>query len=120
MSNQNTDGLGSLGTPPNQTFNSADLNKYYPNTLGTAVNEPAPAPELTYGQKQVGADFNVSGSNNVYTIKMLTSTLIDELNRQRDIAKIENNSEKIAQYTLAIRAAEDASMRGVKAATWKY
>ncbi len=75
---------------------------------------------LTDGQKQVGVQFNPSKFPEVDRIKQLSADLADELFRQREKAKAEGNGEKIAQYTLAIRHTEDASYRGVKAATWQF
>lgn len=78
-------------------------------------------PELTFGQKQVGVTFNPSSSPLVDNIKRHTASLIDELYDQRYAAGKDGKSgEVLAQFTLAIRAAEDASYRGVKAATWTY
>lgn len=76
--------------------------------------------ELSFGQKAVGITFNVSALPEVDAIKSLSSNLIDELNSQRDKAKEENNGEKIAQFTLAIRSIQEGQMWGVKAATWRY
>lgn len=76
--------------------------------------------ELTYGEKAVGLTFNPGGNETVNSIKKLCAAVIDELNAQRDVAKQENNGEKIAQFTLAIRAIQEGQMWGVKAATWQY
>lgn len=76
--------------------------------------------ELTYGQKAVGITFNPGGMPEVSNIKNLCCALIDELNAQREVAKQENNGEKIAQFTLAIRDIQSGQMWGVKAATWQY
>ena len=77
--------------------------------------------ELTYGQKQVGLTFNPSQNEEVHQIKLKAAELIDEINDQRSMAMSAGRSgEILAQYTLGIRAAEDASYRGVKAATWQY
>lgn len=79
------------------------------------------APALSYGQKQVGQTFNPSGKEEVNNIKNAAAALIDELNTQRSKAMSAGQSgEILAQYTLGIRAAEEASFRGVKAATWPY
>ena len=78
-------------------------------------------PALSYGQKQVGQTFNPSGKEEVNDIKIAAAALIDELNDQRSKAMSAGLSgEVLAQYTLGIRAAEDASYRGVKAATWQH
>lgn len=76
--------------------------------------------QLTGGQQQVGVQFNPSKFPEVDKIKELAAALCDELMSQRETAKSEGNGEKIAQYTLAIRHTEDASYRGVKAATWQF
>lgn len=79
-----------------------------------------PEATLTDGQKQVGVQFNPSTLPQVDRIKELAAALADELFAQREKAKQDGNGEKIAQYTLAIRHTEDASYRGVKAATWQF
>lgn len=76
--------------------------------------------ELTYGQKAVGLTFNPGGSAEVNQIKRLCAAVIDELNSQREEAKMQNNGEKIAQFTLAIRDIQSGKMWGVNAATWQY
>ncbi len=77
--------------------------------------------EMSYGQKQVGLTFNPSGNEEVTAIKNAAAALIDELNTQRSKASSSGLSgEILAQYTIGIRAAEEASFRGVKAATWSY
>lgn len=77
--------------------------------------------ELTYGEKQVGITFNPSNKPEVDHIKLLAGELIDKLNDLRSKAMSAGASgEVLAQYTLGIRHAEDASYRGVKAATWQY
>jgi hypothetical protein len=78
------------------------------------------APELTFGQKAVGITFNPGGLEQVNNIKALCADVIDELDRQRTKAKEENNGEKIAQFTLAIRDIQSGQMWGVKAATWQH
>lgn len=89
----------------------------------TFMPESSSTPEsvLSYGQKQVGQTFNPSGKAEVNAIKNAAAALIDELHAQRSKASSAGLSgEILAQYTLAIRNAEDASYRGVKAATWQY
>jgi len=85
------------------------------NWNGNMIGRP-----LTYGEQAVDLTFNVGGSESVYAIKRACAKVIDELNSQRQVAKSENNSEKIALYTLAIREIQAGSMRGVQAATWRY
>jgi hypothetical protein len=80
----------------------------------------APTRELTFGEKAVGLTFNPGGHPQVNAIKEKCAALIDELDAQRNLAKSENNGEKIAQYTLAIRDIQSGQMWGVKAATWQY
>lgn len=77
-------------------------------------------PQLTFGQKAVGITFNPGGMPQVNAIKEKSAILIDELATQREAAKMNNNSEMIAQFTLAIRAIQEGQMWGVKAATWQY
>lgn len=79
----------------------------------------APKRELTYGEKAVGITFNPGGMPEVNDIKTKCAAVIDELNNQREVAKAANEGEKIAQFTIAIRAIQDGQMWGVKAATWK-
>lgn len=81
---------------------------------------PNPNRDLTYGEKAVGITFNPGGNTEVNNIKRLCALVIDELYDQREIAKLENNGEKIAQFTLAIRDIQSGQMWGVKAATWPY
>lgn len=85
------------------------------NWNGSIVGRP-----LTYGEQAVNLTFNVGGSENVNAIKRGCADIIDELNRQREVAKAENNGEKIALYTLSIREIQAGQMRGVQAATWQY
>jgi hypothetical protein len=83
-------------------------------------SDPALKPSLSYGEKAVGITFNPSSLDNVAMIKRLSADLIDELNNQRELAKAQNNGEKIAQFTLAIRSIQEGQMWGVKASTWQY
>ena len=76
--------------------------------------------DLTFGEKAVGISFNPGGMPQVNAIKEYCANIIDELNNQRDKAKAENNGEKIAQFTLAIRDIQSGQMWGVKGATWQY
>jgi hypothetical protein len=76
--------------------------------------------ELTFGEKAVGISFNPGGSPQVNAVKRRCADAIDELDLQRSVAKSENNGEKIAQFTLAIRDIQSGQMWGVKAATWQY
>ncbi len=85
------------------------------------MSETTGTPALSYGQRQVGQTFNPSGKEEVNAIKNAAAALINELNNQRVAAGSAGLSgEILAQYTLGIRAAEEASFRGVKAATWQY
>jgi hypothetical protein len=85
------------------------------NWTGDMIGRP-----LTYGEQAVGLTFNPGGSENVNAIKRACANVIDELDRQRKTAKAENNGEKIAMFTLAIRDIQSGQMWGVKAATWQY
>lgn len=85
------------------------------NWNGASVGRP-----LTYGEQAVNLTFNVGGSENVNAIKRACANVIDELNRQREVAKAENNGEKVALYTLSIREIQAGQMRGEQAATWQY
>lgn len=75
---------------------------------------------LTFGEKAVGISFNPGGHEDVNNIKASCAAAIDVLNQLREKAKAENNGEKIAQFTLAIRDIQSGQMWGVKAATWQY
>jgi hypothetical protein len=79
-----------------------------------------PQRPLTYGEQAVGLTFNPGGSQEVNNIKRACADTIDVLNDQRQKAKDENNGEKIAQFTLAIREIQGGQMWGVKATTWQY
>jgi len=87
------------------------------NWNGNMIGRP-----LTYGEQAVNLNPPVYGEipKSVYAIKRACANVIDELNSQREVAKSENNSEKIALYTLAIREIQAGQMRGVQAATWQY
>ena len=74
--------------------------------------------ELTFGEKAVGIGFNPGQHGNVSSIKRLSADLIEELHQQRLSNK--DNSEMVAQYTLAIRKIQEGQMWGVKAATWQF
>lgn len=75
---------------------------------------------LSFGQKAMGITFNPGGKEEVNNIKSLCADVADELNNQRSAAILEKNGEKIAQFTLAVRAIQDGQMWGVKATTWLY
>ena len=90
-----------------------------PVAAAEVVEEPTVVPgELTFGMKAVGLNFNPSKSPQVRGIKQLAANLVDELNNQRGLEP--RNGDKAALYTLAIRSAEVASLRGVSAATWEH
>lgn len=79
------------------------------------IEVPITERQLTFGEKSVRASFNPSKFPKVDKIKQLAAALIDELDMQRSTV----SGEKAALYTLGIRAAEVASMRGVSAATYE-
>ena len=87
------------------------------NWNGASVGRP-----LTYGEQAVNLNPPVYGElpQGVYAIKRACANVIDELNSQREVAKAENNGEKVALYTLSIREIQAGQMRGVQAATWQY
>ncbi len=90
--------------------------------FGPAINNTEEkAPKLTFGQEAVGITFNPGGMPEVNRIKELSAALIDELHNQKYApSAAEANSEKLAQFTLAIRKIQEGQMWGVKAATWQY
>lgn len=75
--------------------------------------------ELSFGQKAVGLSFNPSSLPEVDEIKRAFATAIDILNNLRAKAVEAKNTGAIRHFSVAITQAEDAQMRGVKAATWK-
>lgn len=84
--------------------------------LGPGVDLP-----LTPGQKAIRVSFNPSKFKNVDAIKDKAAELWDELSAQKAILTSGSNvadGEQIAQYILATRKVEEASMRGVGAATY--
>lgn len=74
---------------------------------------------LTFGQKAVGLSFNPSSLPEVDEIKRAFAKTIDILNDLRNKATADANHGAVRHFSIAITMAEDAQMRGVKAATWK-
>ena len=77
---------------------------------------------MTPGQKAIRTSFNPSKFPNVDAIKDLSAALYDELNNQMSAlfgdGSGTTDGEHVAQYKLAMRKVEEASMRGVGAATY--
>lgn len=71
--------------------------------------------EQTFGMKAVGASFNPSKNADVDKIKKGAADFIDSFHDLQDNA---SDGEVIAMYKLAQRAAQEAQMWAVKAATW--
>jgi hypothetical protein len=72
---------------------------------------------LSFGEKAVGIDFNVSGSGQVDSIKTKFANIINEMDYYREAA---GRGEKARYFSKAISSAEDAQMNAVKGATWRY
>lgn len=75
----------------------------------------APAQERTYGMKQVSAQFNPSGLEQVNEVKKRTSDLIDYLDKLRENA---TDGEVKRQLSVAITETKTASMWAVSALTY--
>ena len=81
------------------------------------------APDLTFGGKAVGLTFNPSQNSDVNAIKVAAANFIDEICGPNGIkvdpkAVLSSDGEIIAMRKLALRAAQEAQMWAVKAATW--
>lgn len=78
--------------------------------------------ELTFGGKAVGLSFNPSGNEDVDAIKKSAANFIDEVcgpsGEKLDTAPGSFDGEQVAMRKLALRAAREAQMWAVKAATW--
>ena len=72
-------------------------------------------PQLTFGQKAVGFDFNPSGNEKVKFIKSVYGQIIDSLNELRTPERNETNR----LLSNAITEAQGACMWAIKAITWK-
>ncbi len=72
--------------------------------------------ELSFGQKAVGINFNVTGDVNVSAIKEACAKVIDVLNDQRNLA---TSGEVKRMLSVAITEIQSGQMWGVKAVTWK-
>lgn len=79
------------------------------------------AHELTFGGKAVGLTFNPSNNEEVDAIKKSAANFIDEIcghdGNKIDFKTVD--AEVGAMRKLAQRAAQEAQMWAVKAATWK-
>jgi VIT1/CCC1 family predicted Fe2+/Mn2+ transporter len=75
--------------------------------------------ELIYGGKAVGLTFNPSGNEEVQAIKESAANFIDGIaGLSREKLK-DADGEVIAMRKLVQRAAQEAQMWAVKAATWQ-
>ena len=79
-------------------------------------------PELTYGQKAVGLDFNPSNNPDVQAIKEAFADAIDLCNTAFNAPLQDgiNNNERNRMLAEAITCAQAAQMWAVKGITWKY
>lgn len=76
-------------------------------------------PELTFGGKAVGLSFNPSNNEEVDGIKKAAANFIDYISSGDGHMLREGDGEVIAMRKLAVRAAQEAQMWDVKAATWE-
>lgn len=80
-----------------------------------------PEPELTHGGRAVGLTFNPSNNPDVDAIKKSAANFIDEVcgasGEKLDFSDKEK-AEASSMRVLAKRAAQEAQMWAVKAATW--
>lgn len=76
--------------------------------------------ELTFGGKAVGLSFNPSGNTEVQYIKEQGANFIDSFcGPNGELLDFKTNPEAAAMRKLAQRAAQEAQMWAVKAATWE-
>lgn len=73
-------------------------------------------PDLTFGEKAVGLNFNPSNDPTVQKIKETYAAIIDFLNECRN-ATVSGEAKRL--YSIAITDAQTAQMWAVKAATWQ-
>ena len=73
-------------------------------------------PEMTYGEKAVGLNFNPSGDWKVRRIKEFYAEIINTMDNLRDP---EATPEQKRLASVAITEAQTAQMRAVKALTWR-
>lgn len=74
--------------------------------------------DLTFGGKAVGLAFNPGNNEEVDRIKKASAEFIDVVCGVSH-EKIDTPSEATAMRKLALRAAQEAQMWAVKAATWQ-
>ena len=82
--------------------------------------------ELTFGGKSVGLTFNPSANSEVGQIKKTAAHFIDticgpnseKLTYAAEYPDVSVEGEVVAMRKLALRAAQEAQMWAVKAATW--
>ena len=80
------------------------------------MSELNQAPELSFGMKAVGLNFNPSGDDKVALCKLGFANEIDRMNNLR----VETNSPEVKRLcSIAITELQTAQMWAVKALTWK-
>ena len=77
--------------------------------------------ELTFGQKAVGINFNVSGDENVHYAKKRCAEIIDNIEETYKVTTYEKPASwmKNVLRTAAINAIIAGQMAAVKFLTWK-
>jgi hypothetical protein len=83
------------------------------------IMEETAKQELTFGGKAVGLTFNPGNNEEVDALKKSAANFIDEVAGPNG-EKLDGHSEAIAMRKLAVRAAQEAQMWSVKAATWQF
>lgn len=74
-------------------------------------------PELTYGQKACGVNFNPDGNLHVAAIKQAYADLVDKLDGMRQAS---SNTEVKRMLSIAITDTQTSQMWVVKAITWSH
>jgi len=91
--------------------------EYKNNNQGDTIMENQ---ELTFGGKAVGLSFNPSGNAEVNALKVSAANFIDEIcGPSGEKLDFKADAEAAAMRKLAQRAAQEAQMWAVKAATWQ-
>lgn len=81
------------------------------------MSEPTNERELSFAEKAVGLTFNPGGNEDVNKIKEAAAAFIDTFHPTETFPN-GTEGEVIAMNKLALRAAQEAQMWAVKAATW--
>lgn len=74
-------------------------------------------PEISFGMKAVGLNFNPSGDESVSLCKLGFANEIDRMNNLRNSADATQEQKRLA--SIAITELQAAQMWAVKALTWK-